>query len=1137
MGRHLQCRRGGVILCAVVGVLAIGALSGCTVTGTALRKHFREEPVPDPCELAFDVFFDVDKGQPSYDAFRLYNNNNRRPSGWVKTRAWTNLYFRKVIAQAFPNSQFPKKEVVREGACRLDITLVGIEEPGLNDEMYLEGKRVRVEQGDNYTPYTLAYDRHRTIAVTYKAKLSPPKPTLASPLNIASIYDRSHTGETTMCHKEARKMAHAGGKEAVLFLFLLPIFALDAPRVPDSSDIPYALAMADAGDKIVRDLLSSKEVQMAAAAQAETKRRGHIRATSPSELSIQVVFDDSAGLVPNQALDAGEKAAFRVEVANGGEGAAFAVGLKVLVNDQEIQVDDPASLGDLDPASTRSVEVPLLASLNLRGGQARLDIKATETRGYDSKTVELVLPTRALVRPEVVFETVKVEDANRGLTEGNGNGVPENGETVELVCLVKNNGVGPAVATALALECDTGRFQVEKASEDLGEIGPGKTVRGVLRFAVARTDTGAPMAFTLRAKDGRGASEAEKSLAFQPGALRPLLAVTHQVRGTPTNGERFQVELVTTNSGALTAENVRLTASCADGRLSLRDADQALGRLAPGAQLEASAISIDIPRDYDGTTIALNVAVSQRDFPGAALPVNIEIRRREPRLVVDIKELPQVQQGQAMNLALAVRNEGSLEARDVRVTLRSSVSDTHLRWADDRASLELGSIPAGAESQPITRRLTVMRSFEPGKLPVTVALAQADFPGIEETVEINVLTEGREQVVIQADRPVESAQPTAAMAAAGTANQPPAIAFIHPRDDNHRSIRDSIRLHCRVWDDRGIADVNITVNGVQVGDKGIGAAGVVIEHTASTREYTPNITLSPGSNTVRVEAFDTDNLGAEKSITIHYQPPEQAVWVVAIGVDDYQHDGISNLRFAEADAHAFAQYMRDDFGVPADHVEELCGPMATVQNVKRTLGTRLRNQVGPQDTVIMYFSGHGAPEEDPNNLDGDSLEKYLLTYDADPADLFMTSLSMEEVARIFGRLKAERVVFIADTCYSGASGGKTLPSPRKAILSSEFLNRLVQGKGRVILTASGANELSLEYADLGGGHGVFTYFLLEGLKGAADRLGNSDGDVTVSEAYSYVSRKVPDFTKNAQHPVWKGEVEGGFILGRVAGQN
>ena len=79
------------------------------------------------------------------------------------------------------------------------------------------------------------------------------------------------------------------------------------------------------------------------------------------------------------------------------------------------------------------------------------------------------------------------------------------------------------------------------------------------------------------------------------------------------------------------------------------------------------------------------------------------------------------------------------------------------------------------------------------------------------------------------------------------------------------------------------------------------------------------------------------------------------------------------------------------------------------------------------------------------------------------------------------------------------------------------------------MTASSANEVSCEKEELH--HGVFTYFLLEGLRGKADA--DQDGQITVDEAYAYVAQKVPQATGQEQHPVRKGSVEGRFVLSVV----
>jgi len=81
----------------------------------------------------------------------------------------------------------------------------------------------------------------------------------------------------------------------------------------------------------------------------------------------------------------------------------------------------------------------------------------------------------------------------------------------------------------------------------------------------------------------------------------------------------------------------------------------------------------------------------------------------------------------------------------------------------------------------------------------------------------------------------------------------------------------------------------------------------------------------------------------------------------------------------------------------------------------------------------------------------------------------------------------------------------------------------------VIISSCSANEISKEDDHLR--HGIFSYYMLEGLKGGADQDG--DGIITVSELFSYLRAKSPRHLPTDQHPVKKGETEGELVIGRV----
>jgi len=359
---------------------------------------------------------------------------------------------------------------------------------------------------------------------------------------------------------------------------------------------------------------------------------------------------------------------------------------------------------------------------------------------------------------------------------------------------------------------------------------------------------------------------------------------------------------------------------------------------------------------------------------------------------------------------------------------------------------------------------------------------------------------------------------------AGSAKGPPVIVIASPEDGCEVEAK-IIYLAGAAEDDRGLEQLEILVNNRPL--EGETGRGIVLQEKAHPKRlvFRKRIPLEPGQNTITVRAVDSDGLVAEKELTVHKREIGKNVWAVVIGVNDYPH--FRKLRYAVDDAKAFYEHLVHYNKIPAENVTLLLDQEADLTKLRSTLGTRLKNKAGKEDMVILYFAGHGATEKDALSPDGDGLEKYLLPYNADPQDLYATALPMEEISRIFNRIRAERLVFIADSCYSGASGGRTISlTGVRANISDAFLDRISRGKGRIILTASGANEVSCENDKLK--HGIFTYFLLEGLRGKADA--DQDGVVTVDEAYAYVSKHVPQATGQEQHPVKKGTVEGRLIL-------
>jgi len=355
---------------------------------------------------------------------------------------------------------------------------------------------------------------------------------------------------------------------------------------------------------------------------------------------------------------------------------------------------------------------------------------------------------------------------------------------------------------------------------------------------------------------------------------------------------------------------------------------------------------------------------------------------------------------------------------------------------------------------------------------------------------------------------------------------PPVIAIAFPQDGLSVD-SEYLTITGAVEDEEGIAKFEILVNDQVATQKDQRGLQIVAKDLRKI-DFAEKIRLRAGKNEIAVVAHDIKGLMGKKSISIQYAKKKENVWAVVVGINKYKN--FPSLKYSVNDAREFYRYLTEVNQIPKDQVWLLLDEEATLDKLRSTLGTHLRRQAGKDDMVIIYLAGHGATERDSSSPDGDGLEKYILPHNADPKDLYSSALPMSEVARIFQRISSERLVFVSDTCYSGASGGRTVPLlGSRANVSGAFLERISHGKGRVIITASDANEVSVEKDELK--HGVFTYYLLEALRGKGDADG--DGVITVDEVYRYVSTKVPQATGQEQHPVKKGEMKGEIILGVV----
>lgn len=251
-----------------------------------------------------------------------------------------------------------------------------------------------------------------------------------------------------------------------------------------------------------------------------------------------------------------------------------------------------------------------------------------------------------------------------------------------------------------------------------------------------------------------------------------------------------------------------------------------------------------------------------------------------------------------------------------------------------------------------------------------------------------------------------------------------------------------------------------------------------------------------------------------QSYNYSYQPK---VYAVVIGINDYSDINFPDLKFPEKDAKAFYDFLRSpEFAsVSGDNIALLTGSQATKSNIFQEIKNKFIRAT-KEDLIIFYFSGHGIPGYDNRG--------YFLTQDSEFDNEPGTAISMPELNGMIERFSAKIKISFVDACHSGLfnsinKGVKTYDNARTAQAYLDTISKSVSGSIR-FLASTGFQESK---EDLRLGHGVFTYFLLKGLKGEADfsqrgSITYKDGSVNIGELTQYLMDSIPQFTKYSQTP-------------------
>ena len=218
------------------------------------------------------------------------------------------------------------------------------------------------------------------------------------------------------------------------------------------------------------------------------------------------------------------------------------------------------------------------------------------------------------------------------------------------------------------------------------------------------------------------------------------------------------------------------------------------------------------------------------------------------------------------------------------------------------------------------------------------------------------------------------------------------------------------------------------------------------------------------------------------------------VYGLVVGVSDYKDNAFKDLKFADDDAQMFADFLKTQLVKPSDtgNIILLTNKRATAIPVWNEI-YKIQNKAKAGDTVYLYFSGHGSANT-PEDI-------FIICHDAAKGQLdaggCVNINSLKNRIKILIS-KGVKVILITDACRTN--------EVNDVANNLIFTEALSKNSGEIQFTSCSSNERSLEDRRWGKGHGVFTWYLLNGWMGMADN--NNNNRVTLEELHNYVARRV-----------------------------
>ncbi len=261
---------------------------------------------------------------------------------------------------------------------------------------------------------------------------------------------------------------------------------------------------------------------------------------------------------------------------------------------------------------------------------------------------------------------------------------------------------------------------------------------------------------------------------------------------------------------------------------------------------------------------------------------------------------------------------------------------------------------------------------------------------------------------------------------------------------------------------------------------------VIASFVAGLPQYVEPGTTMAAQSVVPAIVSDVDTLPLSKI------KKNKNAYAIVIGIEQYRQK-LPKADFAVNDAKTMTEYLTKVMGYPEENVVTLLDEHATNVDFAKYFEKWLPNNVEKDGSVFIYYSGHGAP----NPKTGDA---YLVPYDGDPSFIDETGYPLKRLYDSLGKLKAKEIIVALDSCFSGAGGRSVIAKGARPLVM--IMESLAIPSKVAVISASSGDQISSSYEEKG--HGLFTYFMLKGLKGEAE----NNGKVEIEDLLNYIKPQV-----------------------------